>query len=204
MYKKLSEMGIKEVILGDGPDETMCGYARHMMMKAVYIDLFGRPEFEGYGPMLGRILQPFEKAYAKAIDKDVKLVRETFEEAALEKKYAIDCMCWIDMKLVRPDMDNMSDGIASSFGIKNIRPFQDDPKLDNYMYNLPLEDKIVGPFGKHLLREVAENYLPVEIAWRMRKVGGPVYPVNRVKNWMKYGEFDKTEWIKYQQEILND
>ena len=203
LYKKLNELGVKEFILGDGPDETMCGYARNIMMKKIYIDLFEEPAFEGYGPMLGRVLKPFEEAYAQAIDKDIEQVKKVFDEAAKDGKSAIDCMCWIDMQVCRPDMDEMSDGIANYFGIKNIRPYQDDPRVDNFMYNLPISDKICGLWGKFLLRQVATKYLPNDIAWRLRKIGGPVYPVNRIMGWMDKGEFDKTAWIKYQEEILN-
>ena len=203
MYEKLEELGVKEVVLGDGPDESMCGYARNIMMKYLYYDLFDEPAFEGYGPMLGRVLKPFEEAYAQAIDKDVNAVTRLFNKAARMNKSAIDCMCYIDMQICRKDMDDMSNGIAKFFGIKNIRPYQDNPEIDNYMFNLPLEDKIEGQYGKFLLRKIASKYLPDEIAWRVRKVGGPVYPVNRMKHWMKYGEFDKRIYLRYQERILS-
>jgi asparagine synthetase B (glutamine-hydrolysing) len=203
LYKKLNEMGEKELILGDGPDETMCGYARNIMMKYLYKDMFEEPAFEGYGQMLGRVLKPFEVAYAQAIDKDPKLVKRVFNEAARMKKSAIDCMCFIDMKICRKDMDDMSDGLAKHFGIKNIRPYQDNPEIDNFMFKLPLEDKIEGFYGKFLLRQIAAKYIPYDIAWRLRKVGGPVYPVNLIMGWTKRGEFDKTEWLKFQRRILH-
>jgi asparagine synthase (glutamine-hydrolysing) len=202
MYKELARMNIKEIVLGDGPDETMCGYARNLMMKHLYFDLFEKEEFEGYGPMLGRVLKPFEEAYAQAIDKDYGLVKKIFDEAARKKKNAIDCMCWIDMKICREDMDDMSNGIARYFGIKNIRPYQDNPKIDDFMFNLPIKDKIRGSYGKYLLRVIASKYIPKKYAWRLRKVGGPVYPVNRLKNWMDYGEFDKRIYLEYQEGLL--
>jgi len=203
MYKELARLGVKEVVLGDGPDESMCGYARNLMMKYLYIDLFEVPAFEGYGPMLGRVLKPFEIAYAEAIDKDKTYVTRLFNRAARKKKNAIDCMCYIDMQICRKDMDDMSNGIARHFGIKNIRPYQDNPKIDNFMFNLPTKDKIRGSYGKFLLRKIAAKYIPKKYAWRLRKVGGPVYPVNRLKNWMDLGEFDKQFYLEYQQKILD-
>lgn len=203
MYKKLAEIGVTELILGDGPDETMCGYARNIMMKYLYFNLFNEPAFEGYGPMLGRVLKPFEEAYAEAIDKDKTLVKRIFNEAAITGRNAIDCMCHIDMELCRKDMDDMSNGIARYFGIKNIRPYQDNKAIDIFMYCLPLKDKINGLYGKYLLRKIASKYLPKDIVWRIRKVGGPVYPVNRLKGWMKFGEFNKKIYLDYQRRILN-
>ena len=103
---------------------------------------------------------------------------------------------------MRKDMDDMSDGIAAHFGIKNIRPYQDNPELDNYMRDLPVESKVQGEFGKYDLRKIAEKYVPHETAWRLKKIGGPVYPVNVLRGWMEKGEFDKTKWLEYQEKIL--
>ena len=44
----------------------------------------------------------------------------------------------------------------------------------------------------------------ISFAWRKVKRGGPVYPVNIMRGWMDKGEFDKTEYLKYQEQILNE
>ena len=204
MFKKLNEMGETRLITGDGPDETMCGYARNIMMKHLYFNMFNEHAFEGYGSMLGRVLKPFEEAYAEAIGKRKDVVKRIFDEEARKGKNAIDCMCKIDMEICRKDMDDMGDGIANYFGIKAIRPYQDNKKVDNFMYNLSIEDKVTEFYGKYLLRKIAAKYLPKDIAWRKRKVGGPVYPVNKIKGWVKTdGEFGKTSWLNFQKDILN-
>jgi len=105
---------------------------------------------------------------------------------------------------MRPDMDDMSNALAKHFGITNHRPYQDNQELDDFMRDLPEEEKIHQvEYGKYALRKIAEKYLPLEIAWRKGKVGGPVYPVNAKKGWLDIdGEFGKTEYIKWQKEIL--
>lgn len=183
MYKKLHEMGVKEVVLGDGPDETMCGYGRDLIFFYIY-SLYNFEVFRHYKPILDKILMPLPEAIKKVTGFDA----ETMMEADI---------------LMRKDMDDMSNKIAEHFGIKNIRPYQDNPELDDYMRDLPIESKINGEYGKWELRRILSQYLP-EIADRIKKVGGPVYPVNHLKGWLDKGEFDKTNWIKYQEDILNE
>jgi asparagine synthetase B (glutamine-hydrolysing) len=100
-------------------------------------------------------------------------------------------------------MVDMSNSVARHFGITNHRPYQDNKELDGFMRNLPLKAKIHKvEYGKYALRKIAEKYLPKNIAWRKKKVGGPVYPVNLKKGWLENGEFNKEKYIEYQNEIL--
>lgn len=183
MYKTLAEMGEKELVLGDGPDETMCGYGRDLIIEYLY-KVYEFEALKNYKPLIDKILPSKSDA--------IRLVTNL---AGFNDVVSADIA-------MRPDMDDMSNAIAKHFGIKNIRPYQDNPEMDNYMRDLPMEDKIQGEYGKYLLRKIAEKYLPKEVAWRLKKVGGPVYPVNVLKDWMKEGEFDKTEWLEYQRKIL--
>lgn len=185
MYKKLSEMGEKELILGDGPDETMCGYARDLVIEYLY-KVYEFKSLKNYKPLIDKILLPKSESIKLATNLD-----------------GFSDVITADIAM-RADMDNMSDGIAKHFGIKNIRPYQDNPKLDGYMRDLPMEVKIHGEYGKFLLRKIAEKYLPHEVAWRLKKVGGPVYPVNVLRGWMNDGEFEKKHWLAYQRKILNE
>ena len=187
MYKNLSGMGEKEVILGDGPDEVMCGYARDLIITYLY-KIYSFEAFSNYKPLIDNILPH---------------ISEAIESATKLNGFTDVISADIAMRI---DMDDMSNGIASYFGIKNIRPYQDDHELDEYMHNLPLDDKILGvEFGKHLLRKIAEKYLPHDVAWRKKKIGGPVFPVNILKGWSdEDGEFGKTNWIRYQEDILKE
>lgn len=185
MYKTLAEMGETTLILGDGPDETMCGYGRDLIIEYLY-DVYNFDHIKHYKPIIDKILP----AKTDAIRLATNLT-------------GFDNVIDADIAM-RTDMDDMSNGIAKSFGITNIRPYQDNPEMDNYMKNLPMADKISQPYGKFLLRQIAAKYLPSEVAWREKKVGGPVYPVNLLRGWMDKGEFDKTKWVEYQEVILND
>lgn len=184
MYKKLAEMGETELILGDGPDETMCGYGRDLIIHYLY-DLYEWEALKNYKPLLDKIL-PKKSEAIKALTGLDGFVDIVSADIAMRK-----------------DMDDMSNSIAAHFGIKNIRPYQDNPKLDDYMRDLPMTDKIAGEYGKVALRKILSKYVSREVAWRKKKVGGPVYPVNLLRGWMTNGEFDKAEYLNYQQQILN-
>ena len=183
MYKELAEMGEKELILGDGPDETMLGYGRDLIIEYLY-KVYDLEALKHYKPLIDKILPTKSEA-----------IRLTTNLEGFEDVVSANIA-------MRKDMDDMSNGIAKHFGITNIRPYQDNPEMDNYMRDLPMEHKIQGEYGKYLLRKIAEKYLPHEIAWRKRKVGGPVYPVNVIKGWMDDGEFGKKDWLKYQEKLL--
>ncbi len=183
MYKKLAEMGEKEVILGDGPDETMLGYGRDLIIEYLY-KVYDLEALAHYKPLIDKILPKKSEA-----------IRLTTNLEGFEDLVSANIA-------MRKDMDDMSNGIAKHFGITNIRPYQDNPEMDNYMRDLPMKHKIQGEYGKYLLRKLAERYLPHEIAWRKKKVGGPVYPVNVIKGWMDDGEFDKKRWLEYQKKLL--
>ena len=182
MYKTLHEMGETELVLGDGPDETMCGYARDIIINYLY-KIYDFEAFKTYKPLIDKILPPINESISRVVGYKTDI--QDISEA--------------DIKLMRPDMDDMSNGIATHFGIVNYRPYQDE--LDNLMYSLPIEDKIQGEYGKYALRKIAEKYLPKEIAWKKKKMGGPLYNVNIKKGW-NVEEFDKSEYIKYQEQCL--
>ena len=194
MYKKLNELEVKEIVLGDGPDETMCGYARDLIINYLY-KIYDFEAFKNYKPIINEILPPYPMAISGILNKPI-----------LDMGNASDTILNADIELMRPDMDDMSNRIAKYFGIVNHRPYQDNTDLDDFMRDMPVDDKILEvQYGKYPLREIAEKYLPYEIAWRKEKVGGPVYPVNTLKGWLETDrEFGKTSWINYQKKILEN
>ncbi len=187
MYKHLAEMSVTEIVLGDGPDETMCGYARDLIITYLY-DVYDFEAFENYKPLIDKIL-PSKSDAIKAVTNLGGFTDVVSADIAMRK-----------------DMDDMSNSIAAYFGIKNIRPYQDDPEMDNFMRDLPIKKKIhKTEYGKYELRKIAEKYLPWEVAWRRKKVGGPVYPVNLMRGWVETdGEFGKGKYLEYQSRILNE
>jgi asparagine synthetase B (glutamine-hydrolysing) len=201
LFEKISQDGIKDITCGDGPDETMCGYTRQLIMWYLY-NAYLMEAFEQYHGMIGKVLLPPDIMYAKLIGKDQEVVCKIFEDNYKKGGNLLDSMCLVDMALMRPDMDDMSNKLASLFGITIHRPYQ-DTSIDDIMFRLRPEEKVTGfEYGKYLLREVAADLLPGRIAWRRQKIGGPVIPVNEIKGW-KLDPFDKSMYLQYQEDILN-
>lgn len=203
MYRVLKEeYGVKELVLADGPDESMCGYTRHLIMNYLY----GVYNYEAFWPYRETInkIWPWVAPEVRYAD-DVARVDFVKAVSLLKKEDSlISVMCRIDMALKRPEMDSMSNGLAKNFGIKNLRPYQDNREIDEFMFNLPIELKIHNvEYGKYALRLIAEKYLPHEIAWRKIKVGGPVFPVNKFMGWDKTeGDYGKRKWLAWQKKVL--
>lgn len=201
MYRVLAERGVKHVVLGDGPDESMCGYTRHLIMNYLY-KIWNFEVFENYKPTISEILGPPVWQYLKLIGKSGLPLEE--RPSLVVNRPLIDSFCRADMELMRPDMHLMSDRLANHFGIKLHRPYE-EKEVDGYMFNLPAHLKIssCGEYGKYLLRIVAAKYLPEQIAWKKHKVGGPVYPVNKIMGWVDTeGEFGKGKYLAWQRKIL--
>jgi len=199
MYEKLHELGETDLVLGDGPDETMCGYARDLIISYLY-EVYKFDAFKNYKPLIDKILPPLADSITATTNEEFESVEQIIHGISDPAK----AISRVNMKLMREDMDDMADGIAKSFGITNHRPYQDDKELDCFMYDLPKELKISNvEYGKYALRVIADKYLPIEITWRKAKVGGPVYPVNLKRGWMDKGEFDKEEYLKFQKDVLS-
>lgn len=197
-YRAAEQMGLTSIVVGDGPDESMCGYTRHLIAKYLY-DIYGFEAFYHYEPTIDKVLNGFEENYANLIGKPISEVKPIMDKhRSLTRK-----MCAVDMELMRPDMDDMSNKIAQSFGIKVYRPYQYQ-EIDDFMFNLPEEDKIHDvEYGKYLLRRIASDYLPEEVAWRKQKMGGPLVPMNKLLG-IDEPEFSKDGYMAYQEKILSE
>lgn len=195
--REAAKMGVKHIVTGDGPDESMCGYTRHLIMRYLY-KIGEKEAFHNYFPTIDKILTHPAVSYAKIVGKPSNKILHLMEGKSL-----VDGMCAVDMALMRPDMDDMTNGIAKHFGITIHRPYQDNPEVDNFMFTLGEKDKIYrDEWGKYLLRKIADKLLPKEIAWRKHKVGGPLVPVNKIMGW-EVPEFSKNKYLQYQEDILN-
>lgn len=196
MFERLVEEGFDTLIFGDGPDESMCGYIRCVLMDHIYNAPKAISTFHYYQPLFDKALPPPWEVYARAMNRNPQEVRSLMEGEPL-----IRGMCKVEMTLTRADVGGIYNALATYFGIVIKRPYI-EPRVDRFMFNLSPELKIRDYWGKYLLRCVASRYLPHEIVWRRRKMGGPVWPVNLLQGWLEKGEFDKERYFEYQREIL--
>lgn len=200
-FEQLSEMGIKSVVVGDGPDESMCGYTRHIIMN-YFFSSYNVESFEHYDGVIDKLMQ-FRSpimAYANIIGKHTFEVNDIWNS----DRSLVDNMCAVDMKLMRPDMMDMSHGLAHHFGIKIHAPYEKEI-VDSFMFKLPFSSKIdtESQLGKYLLREIGhEHGVPHSVIWRKHKIGGPVVPVNKLAGWLDLDTYDKSRYLEFQKEAI--
>ncbi|MEX1061906.1 MAG: asparagine synthase C-terminal domain-containing protein [Patescibacteria group bacterium] len=197
MFERLAQEGFESLVFGDGPDESMCGYVRCIMMDHIYNAPKAVETFTPYESLFVKALPWPWETYAKALDRPLYQVRPLMVWEPLLRG-----ICKVEMSLTRLDVGGICDIFGNHFGIRILRPYM-AAEVDEFMFNLPDDCKIRDHWGKYLLRRVAARYVPLKVVWRRRKMGGPVYPVNRLQGWMEKGEFDKTRYRKYQKEILS-
>lgn len=198
-FEKLAKLGVSDVVVGDGPDESMAGYTRHVLMQYVY-QMYDIDGFENYRGMIDKVLPDFIDTYASLIG---KTRRELLNATRGDKLNRLDFMCRADMVLMRPDMMDMSHSLARHFGIKIHAPYE-AKEVDDFMFSLPVEWKMKGYYGKYLLRHLgAYLEVPKSVIWRKHKIGGPLVPVNQLMGW-DLDPYDKSKYLEFQEEILNE
>jgi len=199
-FRDLAKEGVTDVIMGNGPDESMGGYTRHMIMVYLY-GAYEKNGFKEYGGMIEKILNETSLvAYASIIGKRVSVVQKHWDA----NDTIVNNMCRVDMKLMRPDMADMGFSLAKHFGIEIHTPYE-SPAVDEYMFGLPQNMKVAGDMGKILLRIVGSSLgVPNAVIWRKHKIGGPVVPVNTLAGWDDLDPYDKSGYLKFQEKVLNE
>lgn len=197
LMKNLNKLGIKDVLSGEGPDEYLGGYARQIIFDEL-LKLYSIPELENYEPTIRKVIgDDLIKSYGKIIGYDSFDVIK-YSNLYRENQYPLQGVIGkMDMEL--GVIEKMEQKLANHFGITLHYPYINDDFAE-YCYHLPDNLKIRGGITKWAFRQICSNYLPSSVINR-KKMGGPVAPVGLWLN-SNGNEFDKTEYIKRQKEIL--
>lgn len=203
------EKGDVTILSGEGPDEYLGGYARQIIFDEI-LKWYSIPELRNYHGLIDRIFHGIDTC---GVDKKLSLAAIYVQLLG----YGVDrSIKWIDknmgkgypfhgligkMDMELGHIEEMEQVMAKAFNVNLIYPYIDD-KFAEYCYYLPDNLKIRNGVTKWAFKEVAHRYLPETLRGR-NKMGGPVFPVNRVMGWDKDGEFNKQEYLKYQERILN-
>ena len=194
LFKNLKERGWRNVLSGEGPDEYLGGYARQIIFDEIR-KLYEIPELRNYHGMidgvigkdlLGKYFDMMKYPYHKQV---ISVYDAYPLQGAIGK---------MDMQL--GVIEKMEQKFANHFGIKLHYPYINN-ELAEYCYKLPDHLKIRNGVTKWGFRQICKKYLP-EFIMDRSKLGGPVFPVNKVMGWMEKGEFDKSIYIQKQKETL--
>jgi len=199
LFEKAKELGITHIMRGDGADELLGGYTRNLIVKLI-MDLYDVPELKNYAPLLGTLIGSPIELYSK-LSNPQRSVKE-LKQYWTNNNDVVTNMNFIDLNLQMECQNEIVQKIAKTFDIQVHAPFLNKEMID-FCLALPPEYKIKGNITKWIERQVAKKYLPREVVERITKMGGPVAPVNVWMNWTDKGEFDKTNYLKYQNVVLN-
>ncbi|NQY93245.1 MAG: asparagine synthase (glutamine-hydrolyzing) [Campylobacteraceae bacterium] len=188
LTKKIKETGIKTVLSGEGSDELFLGYDNYAKFLKYYDfeKTLSPDQFEFMDSIIGALKnQTKESEYLKRIIKKQNLYnsfgeiftsiqkQKLFKKAPTykserPKKDPVDWMSYIDLKIWIGDaLLSKVDKISMANSIEVRTPFL-DYNLVNYMFSIDSKIK-VGNTNKHLLKKIAQKYIPDEIIHRTKK-----------------------------------
>ncbi|WEH34883.1 asparagine synthase-related protein [Streptomyces sp. AM 4-1-1] len=185
-YRKASDLGLKVVVGGLGPDEFLMGYVRHALV------LFGPDAvlaagLEAYRPLAaklmhiaGQSLDPAEavtRLVLRGPDPEGRirdLVGSAMSRACGDPARALTLA---DLATAWRPLVMTSDKLASAYGLERRSPYLARDLIE-LSYRLPVEHKICDPAeGKRILRDAAKALgLPREV-WGSRDKLGFASPV---------------------------
>ncbi|MBB5934449.1 asparagine synthetase B family protein [Streptomyces zagrosensis] len=185
-YRKASDLGLKVVAGGLGPDELLMGYVRHALV------LFGPDDvlaagLEAYRPLAAKLMHTAGQSLdsAEAVTRLIlrgpdpegrirDLVGSAMQRAGGDLARALTLA---DLATAWRPLVMTSDKLASAFGLERRSPYL-ARDLVELAYRLPAEHKICDPAeGKRILRDAAKALgLPREV-WGSRDKLGFASPV---------------------------
>lgn len=188
LTKEIHKNGIKTVLSGEGSDELFLGYDNYAKFLNYYA--FQDSLDKGQNLFLNSIISALqnntkESEYLRRVVKKENLYNsfgEIFTDIQKKrlfkkvpnyknetaKKNPVDWMSYIDLKIwlgqsLLSKVDKMS--MANSVEVRT--PFL-DYRLVNYIFGVDSNIK-VGNTNKHLLKQIAQKYIPNEIITRTKK-----------------------------------
>lgn len=187
MYLLSQEMKkyVKVVLNGQGADELLGGYARHLMIYMDYL-LKESPQLSGYQSLKKHFWNnAFDDALSKRYFhltqrglKSSKVLEELFEEVFTTFiDRPISAAGYMDLLTTFPPLLRADDRMCMAFGIEARSPFL-DYRIVEFAFSIPDEAKIRFNHStkfttKYILREAFKDILPKEIVLRTEKVGYP-------------------------------
>src|SRR3990167_461702 len=191
LFKRVAEMGIKDIFSGEGPDEYLGGYSAYTFLTQETA-LYGVEELKNYHYALDKYLGPVTARFARIFG----VTEEEVKEHWGKYNSLLSNMGYADLKI--RGIESMELKLAEEWGVNFHYPYMTS-EIEKFCFEeCPDELKIKGFTTKWIEKKVAENYLPADVVWRKNKMGGPVAPVGI---WLKEkNEFDKEKYLDLQRE----
>jgi asparagine synthase (glutamine-hydrolysing) len=183
VMNEAKEKGIKVLLDGQGADEVLAGYPRHVIPyinELLYTFKF-KEIINNYSNLKknnfsiknllsiqkNKITPKIKSHFTLTKDVQISNKKEknnySFNSLSEYLKYEIETYCL-------PSLLHFEDRNSMAHSIETRIPFL-DYKLVDFCFSIPSEQKIKGTLTKVILREAMKKYLPVEIYNRRDKIG---------------------------------
>lgn len=166
LCKNIREMtDIKVVLCGEGADELFGGYPRHRYISQKFADT---GDDNLLLMSLNKVAFPRLEVINANINFSLKnrdLIINTLESGdEINRVLEYDQLTFMTTRL------HSQDTVGMYFGLEIRTPYLDH-NLVEFVNGLPGKFKISNVWSKHILRKVAQKYIPESIAWEKRKIG---------------------------------
>ncbi len=176
LCKKVSETGIKVLLLGEGADELFGGYSWFSLSKKPFNFLPTLIRNSLYYYSISRNVNFDSYKYAKQWNNISINGKDVFKDISYRELF----LQLPNHLLMKVDKGSMASSVEARV------PYLDH-ELVKYVYNLPSEYKLFGDWvnlnksrEKYILREVAKKYLPETVVNRKKR--GFLLPMNDILN----------------------
>lgn len=200
LMKLVNQEGVKVTIDGQGADELFAGYGKFyptFLMEAfsngslrTIIQAIQEPGND-FARKKSALFSPFKMAVANRIGPGLtsKVFRNKYQEfsfikadfwdsysqrLSLQNKIHSDLNSSLFYDFHGNSLKTMlrvGDRNSMRFGIETRVPFSDDYRLEQFAFKVPSVYKVRNNYGKALLRQAAQPWLPREICYRKDKKG---------------------------------
>ncbi len=183
--KHVNQHNMKVALLGLGPDELLCGYNHHEILKKYWLSLKPFQSINSLIPGIGKmkrlknILEQksvpdlFYHLFSSYVNVDssffsTEIQKQLFDRRECMKKCfdlsdtiedPFQCMSYVDMKVyIGTHHNHTTDRFLMNYHVEGRLPFLDH-ELVEFCFKLPHQYKIRGNEAKYLLRKIAARYI---------------------------------------------
>jgi len=180
---KLASQKVKVVLDGQGGDELLAGYEPYFailvqeLWKKRKIHTFIKELLLGLDMIARYVKQNFLSLRPKQSDKLEKLLSEEFKSEFSSWKVTtprpgdlVALLCQEVTKTSLPRLLRYEDKNSMSFSLEARVPFLDH-RLVEYMFSIPITQRLKNGWTKHILRNAMKGILPEKIRKRRKKIG---------------------------------
>lgn len=200
VIKELSK-ACRIFLTGEGIDEIFGGYHRYHLLvhdqKIHELEAMNKYTYlidKYYGSPVERYCRLINRSTNIYCERNNRYLKKMVESHFNCLNGVVHGMGMTDLFTTLQIILHMSDRMSMAFGVENRAPFLDH-RLLAFGFGMPEKYKIKNNITKHIIKDIARKFVPVEIVDRKDKKGF-MAPVNAWFGWGNNGKYDRSGYKK--------